>query len=541
MPKRPVSATHGAMNDMPTGMMRRSGAYSLRRRVPLDLIGAYGGRKEIVRALGTSDFAEAKRLHARLWVALDDEFSAHRQQQPHGPDAAIREKLRQIARARAAAPPAPPPSDAEIELQREQAAASFREAFEEECEYEAREFDRREILEILDVPEQFLDAKQRALKDILTDARWDVKVAQWRAESTPKQNPASSPALSSATTVKTGLSVSSTPFSTLIERWKRSQNPTPRTHRDHQTIANVFTAQMQVTAVDDVTGDHLVRFMDWLLAEGDTPSNIKTKLGRLKTLLSFAFKQRIIGSNPGSGIEAPKVKQPKPRIPWDRSALTALFDGPVHSEGARPTQGRGEAAYWMPLLALYSGARREELGQLRVGDIELMTYVVGETDDASAWVMHIRFGEDGGNHLKNAGSERVVPIHGHLIDLGFIKYVSGKPNNERLFPALTPDRDGKLTAKWGEWFSTYRREDCGITDKRIVFHSLRHSFKDNCREVSMAEGIQRQLMGHSSSDTADDYGLGYSTHQLVEAMRSYRVPGLRLPAPPLPVSVERSA
>ncbi len=87
--------------------------------------------------------------------------------------------------------------------------------------------------------------------------------------------------------------------------------------------------------------------------------------------------------------------------------------------------------------------------------------------------MHIRFGEDGGNHLKNAGSERVVPIHDHLSDLGFIKYVSGRPKNERLFPALTPDRDGKLTAKWGEWFSTYRREDCGITDKRIVFHSHR--------------------------------------------------------------------
>lgn len=56
MPKRPVSVTHGAMDDMPKGMMRRGGAYSLRRRIPVDLIGAYGGRKEIVRALGTNDY-----------------------------------------------------------------------------------------------------------------------------------------------------------------------------------------------------------------------------------------------------------------------------------------------------------------------------------------------------------------------------------------------------------------------------------------------------------------------------------------------------
>ena len=147
------------MNDMPTGLIRRGGAYSLRRRVPRDLIDAYGGQKEITRAHGTNDFAEAKRRHVRLWVELDDEFQAHRQRRAHEPNAAIKEKLRQIARARAVAPIPAPPTDAEIDLQREQAAASFKEAFEEECEYEAREFDRREILEILDVPEQFLDAK----------------------------------------------------------------------------------------------------------------------------------------------------------------------------------------------------------------------------------------------------------------------------------------------------------------------------------------------------------------------------------------------
>lgn len=63
---------------MPKGMMRRGGAYSLRRRIPVDLIDAYGGRKEIVRALGTNDYGEAKRLHARMWVALDDEFQRYR-------------------------------------------------------------------------------------------------------------------------------------------------------------------------------------------------------------------------------------------------------------------------------------------------------------------------------------------------------------------------------------------------------------------------------------------------------------------------------
>lgn len=63
---------------MPSGLIRRGGAYSLRRRIPKDLIEAFGGRNEIVRALGTNDREEAKRRHAIATVALNEEFDALR-------------------------------------------------------------------------------------------------------------------------------------------------------------------------------------------------------------------------------------------------------------------------------------------------------------------------------------------------------------------------------------------------------------------------------------------------------------------------------
>jgi len=50
-----------------TYLIRRGGAYSARLRVPLDLIEAVG-RKELVKALGTNDPAEAKRL---VWAVVD--------------------------------------------------------------------------------------------------------------------------------------------------------------------------------------------------------------------------------------------------------------------------------------------------------------------------------------------------------------------------------------------------------------------------------------------------------------------------------------
>ena len=59
----------------------------------------------------------------------------------------------------------------------------------------------------------------------------------------------------------------------------------------------------------------------------------------------------------------------------------------------------------------------------------------------------------------------------------------------------------------------------------MVFHSFRHTFKDYLRLAGIEEGIQRKLMGHSSSDVAESYGSGYQLHNLVEAIKKLKFPG----------------
>nr|WP_206742412.1 hypothetical protein [Sphingomonas melonis] len=171
----------------------------------------------------------------------------------------------------------------------------------------------------------------------------------------------------------------------------------------------------------------------------------------------------------------------------------------------------------------------EELGQLRSSDVAYLSYPDDQGEMRSAWFIRIVADEDDGLQLKNAGSERMVPVHSALQALGFVAFANDALGNEskRLFPALKPNVYGRLTAKWGEWFNPYMRRTCGITDKRMVFHSFRHTFKDYARLSGMSEGVQRQLMGHSSGDAADHYGSGYPPHQLVEGMRLYKIPGLK--------------
>ena len=58
--------------------LSRNGRYSTRRRIPNDLIAAFGGSKKLVVALGTADPTEARLLYARMWVTLDEQFAAKR-------------------------------------------------------------------------------------------------------------------------------------------------------------------------------------------------------------------------------------------------------------------------------------------------------------------------------------------------------------------------------------------------------------------------------------------------------------------------------
>ena len=55
---------------------------------------------------------------------------------------------------------------------------------------------------------------------------------------------------------------------------------------------------------------------------------------------------------------------------FDIAELRKLFGSPIFTAKARPKAGRGEAAYWLPLLALFTGCRRGELAALTVADLK---------------------------------------------------------------------------------------------------------------------------------------------------------------------------
>jgi integrase len=322
---------------------------------------------------------------------------------------------------------------------------------------------------------------------------------------------------------------------TLVDRWAKERGVLAKGIAKHRAVTRWLIERVGDRNVQEITKKDVLKFKDAMVNDGVTPANANAKLACLRTLLNFAVRNDLRDANPADRIKVlDKDKERRKRKEFDPALLHALFSSPVYAADERPIQGRGEAAYWLPLIALFTGARLEEIAQLRPKDIRKEEYIDGDDLPQQAWVIGIfQEGELG----KNAWAERRVPVHPELEKLGLIRFAAEAlaKRQKQLFPALKQNIYGKFGAKWGEWWSGYRRDICGIDDRRVVFHSFRHTFKYYARHVAMVDGIQRQIMGHSPGDTADEYGPSrYSLDRLVEGMKLYRVPGLKLPLPPPP-------
>jgi integrase len=222
----------------------------------------------------------------------------------------------------------------------------------------------------------------------------------------------------------------------------------------------------------------------------------------------------------------------------DRDAFTigelnTLLASSVFTEMDRPAPGRGEAAFWLPLLALFSGARRADLASLQVKNV----------DDVEG-VPCFTFEEDKiiGKRLKTPTAIRTVPVHPQLIELGWLRYVDDVRRRDGvdawLFASISPQAVGALKA-WTKWFGRYLRS-IGITDRRKVFHSFRHSFKDALRAADVSEDLNDALLGQKNSSVGRTYGAKqksgakdivrcFGMERLKSAVYAVEYEGLRLP------------
>jgi integrase len=196
------------------------------------------------------------------------------------------------------------------------------------------------------------------------------------------------------------------------------------------------------------------------------------------------------------------------RTSFENPDLQRLFAAPVFTKHEYPEGGRGPAAFWLPLLSLFNGARQAELAGLTTADVQ-------EEPETSTPLLYITSQASRGKRLKTKASQRVIPVHAQLVKLGFLKFVEDvrKRDGEKafLFPLIAPPQGRAGVAAWSKWFGRYLRAQ-GVTDTAKVFHSFRHGFKDALRQGKVNQEIHDALTGHAQASTVSG---GYGAKEML--------------------------
>ena len=288
-------------------------------------------------------------------------------------------------------------------------------------------------------------------------------------------------------------------------RWLQSKPLTADSIAACGRAVALFEQQTGKPALQQLTRSQGDAFRAWLQTLPTTSKTARDRLNWVKSLLKYAAQElEVLPKSPWVGIDI-KSKTTVRRHPWSDADLATLFGHPIWQTGQLPgdTKAGREAAYWIPLLALYTGARCSELCQLTVANVTVKggVAVLAITDEGD------------GQQVKSAAGVRFVPIHHELIRLGFFKYASSIAGPS-LWPSL-PQRAGKPGGYFSQFFGQLRR-DLGIPPQ-TVFHSFRHSARTRLADAGVAELIIDRILGHESGGSV---GARVYTHVPIQTLKS---------------------
>ena len=155
-----------------------------------------------------------------------------------------------------------------------------------------------------------------------------------------------------------------------------------------------------------------------------------------------------------------------------------------------------QARRWVPWICAYTGARVNEITQLKPSDFKIKKGIHYIRIDAEAAKM---------------GEYREVPLHDHLIAEGLLAYKDSRKGRP-LFYDPGRSRGGKEAGrhfrKAGEHLARWiRSEEVGVTDEKVApNHGWRHRFSSLARHVDMHMDVQNIIQGHAGEKVASDYG-----------------------------------
>lgn len=204
-----------------------------------------------------------------------------------------------------------------------------------------------------------------------------------------------------------------------------------------------------------------------------------------------------------------------------REELVRMFEGPEMQCFAKDHALAHQ--YWLPHVALFTGARVNEICQLNP-QADIL-----QDEESGVWHLWINTKTEADSRIKKSvktGDDRRVPIHKKLIELGFLDYVNSvKARGEKLlFPQWVPVNK-RASGNAEDWFRQFLR-DINLRDETpkaslLGMHAFRHTL--------LTYGAMQKpplslfcITGHAQDDLpipATGAGKGYLTASLLSPLK----------------------
>lgn len=546
------------------GLNQRGDRWYLRIIIPGDLVAAYGGKARLNLALKTSDRREALRLGHALraeWLAAFDTRRHTLNPQPlpsvtpemaqtlaarvrhqvlSGDDVMRSDPLRRndlahylkaVREAQAGSSPdwnpPPPPADAlaGASQQEREALAHINGLIEGDAAQALAAMNLRLILPTVKAEALALgltfDETAPGAPDALLACLKAYREATREVTQRDAGEVVDTPPAPTVATANTGKPRT---LRDVFERWKTSGEKARSTDsiQAMDRALRQFESHHPALPLASVTRDMGDQYRAWLLANCGTSKTARDRLNYLKTLLKYAAQVlEWIPRHPWLGLNL-KARTTRKRRPWKDAELQALFGAPVFTryELPRSKQAGRDAAYWVPLLGLYTGARPGELCRLRVEDVAPVEGIdcIAVTDEGE------------GQRVKTDAARRLIPVHSELVRLGFLDYVAAMKaaGHAILWPHLKvrPEREGDYFTRW---FRDLRLS-VGLAEELPDFYCFRHSVRPLMRRAGAEPATRDKITGHETVGSTGDVDYDHwLLEELRDAVEAIRYPVLSLP------------
>lgn len=292
-------------------------------------------------------------------------------------------------------------------------------------------------------------------------------------------------------------------ISEILESWLHKSQNGEKTESRKRNIISEFLSIAGLTLDNDYSKFHDIKIIESIskkIIEKDIKNNAKIKY--MQALQNFVkcghnfdpdnYKLNVIANLPK--IAPTKKADLKPHIPYTTEQLLEIFN-PKHSFFYENPD-----MFFTCMIALFTGARINGAATLQYNDIKVVE-----------GIPCIEFID---NHpikaLKTDASERIVPIHPQLLDLGFVDYLKRK--QERFNASGTDFIFPRCITTGNVYYGKYPRilfdflTKIGIktkTGEKLDFHS----FRKNANMIMIQSGIPnpfiKRIIGWEGQDMSE--------------------------------------